>query len=79
MTDCVFVPNSLLKELDMTSTFVSKAALIAKRKLEQKPKPERKEKKKIPVKEEPKTVPDKPNEEPEVEKKVGVLADSPQR
>ncbi|KAF0029301.1 hypothetical protein F2P81_018406 [Scophthalmus maximus] len=54
--------------LDMTSTFVTKAALIAKRKLEQKPKPECKEKKKSPVKE-CKTVPDKPNEEPELEKK----------
>ncbi|XP_070711031.1 tetratricopeptide repeat protein 31 [Pempheris klunzingeri] len=51
------------EELDMTSTFVSKAALIARRKLEQKPKPEWKEKKKIPVKEEPKTVPDKHDQE----------------
>ncbi|XP_039997132.1 tetratricopeptide repeat protein 31-like isoform X2 [Xiphias gladius] len=54
--------------LDMTSTFVTKAALIAKRKAEQRPRPERKEKKKIPVKER-KTVPDKPKEDPEVEKK----------
>nr|XP_019951383.1 PREDICTED: tetratricopeptide repeat protein 31-like isoform X1 [Paralichthys olivaceus] len=38
------------EELDMTSTFVTKAALIAKRKMEKKPKPERKEKK-VPVKE----------------------------
>ncbi|XP_023287004.1 tetratricopeptide repeat protein 31-like [Seriola lalandi dorsalis] len=56
------------EELDMTSTFVTKAALIAKRKLEQKPRPERKDKK-IPVKEHKKTVPDKPNEDPEGEKK----------
>ncbi|XP_035531161.1 tetratricopeptide repeat protein 31-like [Morone saxatilis] len=57
------------EELDMTSTFVSKAALIARRKIEQKPKPERKEKKKTPVKEEPKTVPDKHNETLEAEEK----------
>ncbi|XP_049923121.1 tetratricopeptide repeat protein 31-like [Epinephelus moara] len=57
------------EELDMTSTFVSKAALIARRKLEQKPRPERKEKKKSPIKEEPKTVSDKPNEDTEAEKK----------
>ncbi|KAM9335480.1 uncharacterized protein ABDE67_020465 [Symphorus nematophorus] len=57
------------EELDMTSTFVSKAALIARRKLEQKPKPERKEKKKTPVKEAPVTVPDKRNEDLQVEKK----------
>ncbi|XP_054457324.1 uncharacterized protein LOC129093349 [Anoplopoma fimbria] len=65
------------EELDMTSTFVSKAALIARRKLEQKPKPERREKKKIPVKEESKTVPDKPNEDPEVEEKDSVTLRSP--
>lgn len=57
------------EELDMASSFVNKAALIARRKLDQKPKPERKEKKKIPVKEEPKPVPEKPNEKPQVEKK----------
>lgn len=51
------------EELDMTSTFVSKAALIARRKLEQKPKTEKKEKKKTPVKN-PKSTPDKPNEDP---------------
>ncbi len=56
----------------MTSTFVSKAALIARRKLEQKHRPERREKK-IPVKE-VKTVPDKPNEDLEDEKKVMHLA-----
>ncbi|XP_034425185.1 tetratricopeptide repeat protein 31-like isoform X2 [Hippoglossus hippoglossus] len=55
------------EELDMTSTFVTKAALIAKRKMEQRPKPERKEKK-VPVKES-KTVPDRTKEEPEVENK----------
>lgn len=43
-----------LQELDMGSTFVSKAADIARRKLEQKP-----EKKKSPVKEEAKTSQDK--------------------
>lgn len=48
----------------MSSLFVSKAAFIAKRKLEQK------QKKMSPVKEEPKAVPDKPNEDPETEKKV---------
>lgn len=52
------------EELDMTSTFVRKAALIARRKLQQKPKSERKEKK-VPKK----TVPDKPNEDPEEGKK----------
>ncbi|XP_062300859.1 uncharacterized protein LOC134005858 isoform X3 [Scomber scombrus] len=57
------------EELDLTSTFVSKAALIARRKLEQKSRPERKEKKKIAVKEETKTVPGKPNENQDVVKK----------
>ncbi|XP_068569461.1 uncharacterized protein [Cebidichthys violaceus] len=56
------------EELDMTSTFVRKAALIARRKLEQKPKPETREKKRSPVKEEPKIVSDEPNEDPDVEK-----------
>lgn len=65
---CLFLFFS--KELDMTSTFVSKAALIAQRKMEQKPRPERREKKKTPVKGEPKTVPDEPNEDLEAEKKV---------
>lgn len=60
------------KELDMTSTFVSKAALIARRKLEQKPRPEWREKKKSLVKE-PKTIPDKPNEDPEIEEKVSCI------
>jgi len=57
------------EELDLTSTFVSKAALIARRKLEQKSRPERWEKKKIPVKEETKTLPEKPNEDQDVDKK----------
>ncbi|XP_059211292.1 uncharacterized protein LOC131989931 isoform X1 [Centropristis striata] len=65
------------EELDMTSTFVSKAALIARRKLDQKPRPEKKDKKKISVKEEPKTVPDKPIEDPEVEKKDSAAPRSP--
>ncbi|KAF1380578.1 hypothetical protein PFLUV_G00165330 [Perca fluviatilis] len=65
------------EELDMTSTFVNKAALIARRKLEQKPRPERREKKKILVKEEPKTVPEKPNKDLEVEKKDSVAPSSP--
>lgn len=56
----------------MTSTFVSKAALIARRKLEQKPRPEWREKKKSLVKE-PKTIPDKPNEDPEIEEKVSCI------
>ncbi|XP_017269962.1 tetratricopeptide repeat protein 31-like isoform X2 [Kryptolebias marmoratus] len=50
--------DSDAEELDMTSTFVSKAALIAKRKLEQKQKFE-KEKKKSPEKEKSKSVPDR--------------------
>ncbi|KAM6894789.1 uncharacterized protein PEZ65_022426 [Lycodopsis pacificus] len=65
------------EELDMTSTFVSKAALIARRKLEQKPKTEMREKKKTPVKEEPKIVPNKPNEDPDVEKKDSTTLNSP--
>lgn len=63
------------EELDMTSTFVSKAALIAKRKMEQKPRQERKERKKIPVKEERR--PDKPNEDQEAEKKGSAAPASP--
>ncbi|XP_040036825.2 uncharacterized protein LOC120821845 [Gasterosteus aculeatus] len=55
------------EELDMNSMFVSKAALIARRKLEQKQ--ETKEKKKSPVKEEPKVVPDKLDKDPDDEKK----------
>uniref|UniRef100_UPI003AACD141 uncharacterized protein n=1 Tax=Centroberyx gerrardi TaxID=166262 RepID=UPI003AACD141 len=51
------------EELDMNSTFVSKAALIVKRKLEQKPKPERKEKKKSPVKKETRPATDQLNED----------------
>lgn len=58
----------------MTSTFVTKAALIVRRKLEQKPKHE-KEKKKTPVKEH-KTAPEKSPEQPEeVEKKVSRVSD----
>ncbi|XP_041821400.1 tetratricopeptide repeat protein 31-like isoform X2 [Chelmon rostratus] len=64
------------EELDMTSTFVSKAALIARRKLDQKSRPERKEKKKIPVKE-TKTVPDMPNEDLEFEKKESAASSNP--
>lgn len=60
---CCFI----FQELDLTSSFVSKAALIAQRKLDQRPRSERKEKKKLPVKEESTAVPQKPNEE-EVEK-----------
>ncbi|XP_074518378.1 uncharacterized protein LOC141784438 [Halichoeres trimaculatus] len=59
------------EELDMGSSFVSKAALIARRQLEQKPKPE---KKKSPVKEEAKTSPDKAYTETVVEKKDSVAA-----
>uniref|UniRef100_A0A3Q3L9N6 RRM domain-containing protein n=1 Tax=Mastacembelus armatus TaxID=205130 RepID=A0A3Q3L9N6_9TELE len=42
----MFLFIACFKELDMTSTFVS----VVKRKLEQRPKPERKEKKQLPVK-----------------------------
>ena len=48
---------------------MSKAALIARRKLEQS-RPERKEKKKVALKEETKTVPGKPNENQDAVKKV---------
>lgn len=51
------------QELDLTSSFVSKAALIVQRKLEQKPRSEKKEKKKTPIKEENKSAPEKPVEE----------------
>ncbi|XP_034532413.1 uncharacterized protein LOC117807294 [Notolabrus celidotus] len=61
------------EELDMTSTFVSKAADIARRKLEQKPKPE---KKRSPVKEEAKTSPDKACDKAVTEKKDPVTASS---
>uniref|UniRef100_A0A3Q1FTV1 STI1-like protein n=1 Tax=Acanthochromis polyacanthus TaxID=80966 RepID=A0A3Q1FTV1_9TELE len=60
--------SSNSEELDMTSTFVSKAALIAMRKLEQKPRAEKKEKKKTPEKER-KSVPDDPNKGEEDGKK----------
>lgn len=65
------------EELDMTSTFVSKAALIARRKLEQKSQSERGEKKKSPVKEKPKTVPNKPSEDPHPEKKDSAASGTP--
>ncbi|XP_029382366.1 hsp70-Hsp90 organizing protein 1-like isoform X2 [Echeneis naucrates] len=55
------------EELDITSAFVTKAALIAKRKLEAKARPERKEKK-LPDKDSKKTVPGKPKDDPEVKK-----------
>lgn len=69
-----FFFSSLFKELDMTSSFVRKAALIAMHKLEQKPKLEKKEKRKMPEKEEYKTGPEKSHEEREVAKKVKKLA-----
>lgn len=53
----------------MTSTFVK----LAKLKLEQKPKIEKSVKKKVPVKEQRKSVPDKSSEDQEVEKKVNYL------
>lgn len=59
----------LFQELDMTSTFVNQAA----RKLEQKPKSERREKK-VPVQQPKKPVPDKPNIDPEEGKKVSYPA-----
>ncbi|XP_041840854.1 tetratricopeptide repeat protein 31-like isoform X2 [Melanotaenia boesemani] len=58
------------EELDMTSTFVSKAALIAKRKLEQKTRAEKKEKKKIPEKEQHKSFHDQTSEDQEVAKEA---------
>ncbi|XP_047241665.1 tetratricopeptide repeat protein 31-like isoform X3 [Girardinichthys multiradiatus] len=57
-----------LEELDMTSIFVSKAALIVQRKLEQKPKSEKKDKKKTPEREKFKSVPDKTPEDKEAVK-----------
>lgn len=54
-----------VKELDLTSTFVRKAANIARRKLEQKSKTEQKAKK-SPVKEKSGTTPEKVKEEPTV-------------
>ncbi|KAM8899270.1 uncharacterized protein AB9W97_009788 isoform 3-T3 [Spinachia spinachia] len=63
------------EELDMNSMFVSKAALIARRKLEQKP--ETKEKKKTPVKEEPQMVPDKLNKDADDEKKDSATRGTP--
>ncbi|KAK2863180.1 hypothetical protein Q5P01_002713 [Channa striata] len=53
------------EELDMESAFVK----LAKLKLEQKPRPEKKEKRKVPLKEERKTVLDKSNEDKEVGEK----------
>ncbi|XP_016894575.1 tetratricopeptide repeat protein 31-like isoform X2 [Cynoglossus semilaevis] len=64
------------EELDINSTFVTKAILIAKRKMEQKPHPEKKEKKKTPVKER-KLFPVKNNELPEVEEKFEQVSLSP--
>lgn len=61
------------QELDMTSSFVSKAARIVQRKMEQNPKSERKERKKTQVKEEPETVPDKPNTDPQSNDEVSRL------
>lgn len=57
--------------LDLASTFVTKAAQIAKRQMEKKPNQGKKEKKKSPVKEEPKTTPEKldDDEEESTEKK----------
>ncbi|XP_028285486.1 uncharacterized protein LOC114451121 isoform X2 [Parambassis ranga] len=60
--------------LDMTSTFVSNAALIAKRKLEQRPKSE-KEKKKT-LEKEAKPAPEKPMEDQKVEKKDSATSSS---
>ncbi|XP_029025545.1 uncharacterized protein LOC114867216 [Betta splendens] len=61
------------EDLDMTSTFVK----LAKLKLEQKPKPEKKEKKKVLVKEERKSIPEKSNEVPEAVKKDSATSRSP--
>lgn len=54
-----------VQELDLTSTFVSKAADIARRKLEHNSKAEQKAKKN-PVKERPETTPIEPKEDPPV-------------
>ena len=62
MCPCVVV----LQELDLASSFVNKAALIVKRKLEQKEpkhKPDRKDEKKAPVTQEPEPEPE-PKPEP---------------
>ena len=73
----VFIPHPLCpcvvawQELDLTSSFVTKAALIVKRKLEQKEpkhKPDRKEEKKAPV---------KPVAEPTKDKPVRAVPDAP--
>lgn len=64
------------QELDMTSSFVSKAALIVRRKMEQNPKSERKERKKTQVNEEPETVHDKPNTDVQSEDEVSREAGS---
>ncbi|CAJ1086274.1 uncharacterized protein LOC117807294 [Xyrichtys novacula] len=64
------------EELDMTSTFVSKAADIARRKLELKPKPDKREKKKSPAKEEPKSSADKTYEKTVTEYKDTVASSS---
>lgn len=61
----VTVVFASVKELDLTSTFVSKAANIARRKLEQKSKTEQKAKK-SPVKGKSETTPEKVKEEPPV-------------
>ncbi|CAN9509553.1 unnamed protein product [Ophioblennius macclurei] len=63
------------EELDMTSSFVSKAALIAKRKMEQKPKPVKSETK-VANKEEVQAVHNKPNESQEAKKKDSAAASS---
>ncbi|KAK2899760.1 hypothetical protein Q8A73_012889 [Channa argus] len=60
------------EELDMESAFVK----LAKLKLEQKPRAEKREKKKVPVKE-LKTVPDKTNEDKEVKEKVSATPRTP--
>ncbi|XP_038157829.1 tetratricopeptide repeat protein 31-like [Cyprinodon tularosa] len=65
------------EELDLTSSFVSKAALIAQRKLEQRPKSEKKDKRKTPEKEKPKGVPDKTAESKEAVYKVSSAASVP--
>ncbi|KAM6959825.1 uncharacterized protein LKV04_021483 isoform 2-T2 [Tautogolabrus adspersus] len=62
------------EELDMTSTFVSKAADIARRKMEQKP--EKREKKKSPVKEDSKSSPSKTYEDAAIDKKDSVATSS---
>ena len=70
LTPHALCPRVVGQELDLSSSFVNKAALILKRKLEQKEpkyKPERKEEKKAPV---------KPGAEPTKDRPVRAVPDA---